>query len=175
MVHVIIGPPCGGKSTYIRENSQPGDLIIDYDVIAQALGATESHRAEGLIKNAALAARTAAINEAIGDGLSESWVIHSVPSDSQLDFYRSAGAEIIVLDPGRDEVMARAKRDNRPSNTYVGIDRWYQRKAEIMNSEQRHRLTNSEETIRRRIISRQSDHLRNLATSGIIGTNSRNW
>lgn len=38
MLHVICGPPCSGKSTYVREHAEDGDLLVDYDVIAQAFG-----------------------------------------------------------------------------------------------------------------------------------------
>ena len=49
MIHVVSGPPCGGKSTYVDSHAQPGDLRIDYDKIALSLGAEESHGAEGIV------------------------------------------------------------------------------------------------------------------------------
>lgn len=36
-VVIVWGPPAGGKSTYIREHMDPTDLVIDLDLIRQAL------------------------------------------------------------------------------------------------------------------------------------------
>jgi predicted kinase len=31
MLTVVTGPPCAGKTTYVRNNAKPGDIIIDFD------------------------------------------------------------------------------------------------------------------------------------------------
>lgn len=36
-VTVIYGAPCSGKSTFVKENAQAGDIIFDYDEIANAI------------------------------------------------------------------------------------------------------------------------------------------
>ena len=74
MIHVVTGPPCAGKSTYVRTNAKAGDLRIDYDQLAQALGAEKSHAAEGLIKQAAFDAREGAIAAALKQSDAESWI-----------------------------------------------------------------------------------------------------
>ena len=125
MIHIIVGPPCAGKSTYVRENAKDGDLRVDYDLIAQALGAMNSHAAEGLIKQAAFDAREGAIKTALKDVDAESWIIHTSPSAEHMKLYEDAGAEVVVLDPGYEECMERAKRDERPQQSIDGIEKWY--------------------------------------------------
>lgn len=125
MIHVITGPPCAGKSTYVCENAKSGDLRVDYDLIAQALGAENSHAAEGLVKQAAFDAREGAIQTALKNADAESWIIHTSPSEEHMKMYTEVGAEIIPLDPGYDICMERAKQDERPQQTIDGIEKWY--------------------------------------------------
>ena len=125
MIHIISGPPCAGKSTYVKEHAQSGDLRVDYDLIAQALGAENSHAAEGIVKQAAFDAREGAIRAALSDPDAESWIIHTSPSENHMKMYEDAGAEFIPLDPGYDVCMERAKQDERPQQTIDGIEKWY--------------------------------------------------
>ena len=125
MIHIVTGPPCAGKTTYVREHAKSGDLRVDYDMIAQALGAENSHAAEGIVRQAAFEAREGAIRSALKSTDSESWIIHTTPSEEHVKLYEAAGAEFIPLDPGYDVCMERAKRDGRPQQTVDGIEKWY--------------------------------------------------
>jgi len=139
MIHVVTGPPCAGKSTYVREHAAAGDLRIDYDLIAQALGAENSHAAEGLVKQAAFDAREGAIAAAISQQDAESWIIHTTPTGEHLRMYEEAGAEFVELDPGYEECMARARRDERPQQTIDGIEKYYSRQKGRRNMERKYK------------------------------------
>ena len=98
---------------------------MDYDIIAKALGAENSHAAEGIVKQAAFDAREGAIQTALKNADAESWIIHTSPSAEHMKLYEEAGADVVELDPGYDECMERAKQDERPQQTIDGIEKWY--------------------------------------------------
>ena len=125
MIHVVVGPPCSGKSTYIETNANPGDLIVDFDKIAKALGAVESHNSEGIVKEASFSARDGAIEIALRNPKEESWIIHTNPSEEQMERYTDVNADIIKLDPGMEECLARAEHEGRPQRVIDSIYAWY--------------------------------------------------
>ena len=43
-ITLVMGSPCSGKSTYVRENSKPGDLIWDFDKVHTAISSTDTHQ-----------------------------------------------------------------------------------------------------------------------------------
>ena len=115
MIHVILGAPCSGKSTYVREHAKSGDVIVDFDAIAKALGA-DGHLPDGDIKQAAFAARKSVIDYCVKSGC-ESWIIHTSPSDEQREAYEKAGAEFIEMDTDMETCLQRAADDDRPPET----------------------------------------------------------
>jgi HK97 family phage prohead protease len=125
VIHVVVGPPCAGKSTLAREKAEPGAVIIDFDVLAIALGSTTPHASTGLVRSTAFAARHAAIASVLAHPDQDSWIIHTWPTAEQLETYAAAGAEVIEVDPGLDEALARAERDGRPEGTTDSIRSWY--------------------------------------------------
>jgi hypothetical protein len=116
MFTVITGPPCSGKSTYARGRAQPGDIVIDYDVLAVALTGpgADSHDHAPAVAEVTHAARAAAIEVALRLARQvDVYLIDSQPSARRLSDYRAAGANVVTLDPGRDEVVQRV-REQRP-------------------------------------------------------------
>lgn len=123
MLHVITGPPCAGKTTYVGQHARDGDVRIDLDAIASALGAESGHQASGDVLKVALAARKAAI-EASRDVNSDTWLIHTAPNDEAFGEYESSGAELVVLDPGKETCLERAH--DRPPGTKEAIEGFYE-------------------------------------------------
>lgn len=125
MISVIVGPPCAGKSTFVARSARPGDVIVDYDAMARALGSDRLHEAPGAVADVAFHAREAAVSRILAKRW-DAWIIHTSPSKSQVSRYLEAGCRILLIDPGEDECVARAERDNRPPGTCERIHRWYE-------------------------------------------------
>lgn len=140
--HIVIGAPCSGKTTFAKANAADNDIIIDLDAIAQALGYPHAHGASGNIFRVALAARKAAISEAMHHGYS-CWVIHTAPNAEQLESYKMQGAIVHVVDPGIDECLRRARADGRPNGTEAAIREWYSKSATLYAGEQAQRKTST--------------------------------
>lgn len=131
-IYIVTGPPAAGKSTYIREHRKPGDITIDYDELANTFAGLEptNHEHEAHIKSVTQKARQAAIDTALNthDGTFSIWIIHSTPSPDLIAKYKEAGAEIITIDPGKDLVMKRCKRE-RPKHMLKIAAAWYNKKS----------------------------------------------
>ncbi len=123
-LYLVIGPPAAGKSTWVRQQAKSGDITIDYDTLAEALSG-EGHDHPAQVKAVTKAARLAAIDAALElVDTHDVYVIHSMPSPKLLRHYLSSGAQIITIDPGRDVVLARCKRE-RPWRIGQAAKQWY--------------------------------------------------
>lgn len=127
---VVIGPPAGGKSTWVLERAKPGDIVVDFDRLAVALTGLggDSHDHPQPVVNVVKAARKTAIEVAVRQArVTDVYLIHSSPSPDLLARYRQQGAEIVTIDPGRDVVRGRCKAE-RPRRMFAVIDEWYRDK-----------------------------------------------
>ncbi|SDP60921.1 AAA domain-containing protein [Actinopolyspora xinjiangensis] len=127
MLTVVTGPPASGKSTWVRQQAKAGDIVIDFDTLANALTVAEfdNHEHPRHLVNVAKAARTAAIGEALKHSTDvDVYLLHSTPGAEALRRYRRQGARIVTIDPGEHIVRERCKR-LRPSAMLPVVDRWY--------------------------------------------------
>lgn len=127
MLTVVIGPPAGGKSTWVAEHAQPGDIVIDFDRLAVALSGPDAdlHDHPPQLMAVTRAARTAAIEAAVKQAKTvDVYLIHSSPGVARMAEYHALGAQIVTVDPGRDVVRQRCKNE-RPARMFAVIDEWY--------------------------------------------------
>ncbi|MBA0126295.1 hypothetical protein H0B56_12155 [Haloechinothrix sp. YIM 98757] len=61
-VHVVFGPPCSGKSTFVDERRRPGDLVVDWDRLMMALAGQASRHHDPVLAPYVAAARDAVIS-----------------------------------------------------------------------------------------------------------------
>ena len=125
--HVVLvcGPPCSGKTTYVRERMQPGDLVVDYDDIARRLGSRRTHGHDYRFHKkveAVIARALAALEQGKHD---RAWVIRSLPNDADRQaLARRIGAEVVVLDEPDEVLLARARQRGNPAPTVAAIRQW---------------------------------------------------
>ncbi|MBB3041010.1 AAA family ATPase [Nocardioides soli] len=127
MLTVITGPPCAGKTTYVADHRDPGDLVIDLDAIAHALGYPSTH-VEWNDQHPALAAARTVRQVILDQALRASaatWLIEAKPHPTSRRIYQRHGARIVDLDPGRAVCHQRAEAAGRSAGTRQQIDRWY--------------------------------------------------
>lgn len=136
MLTVVTGPPCAGKSTYVDDHRQTGDVVIDVDRIAVALGAETDHvdwSTNTAHRILARELRGYLVRTLVADMKREGqppadydvWLVDTAPKGWQRSEYRRVGATIVDLDPGRAVCHERAKDAGRTVATHGEIERWY--------------------------------------------------
>lgn len=127
MLYVVTGPPGAGKSTWIKAHAKPKDLVIDFDLLAQAIaGPGLVDRAYSrTLEKVVHRMRFAAIRE-IEHHLDhvDVYLINTSPSARDRAHYQYLKAKVIVVDPGKDIVMQRVNDMRQPGMVRVA-ERWY--------------------------------------------------
>lgn len=117
MLYVITGPPCSGKSTWIRERAKPGDVVVDLDRIALAITSegTPHHDYPKHIRTMAVALRRQLVQMALRASKQvDAYVINSKPTTRARAEYYRAGATFIHLDEPLGTLIERAKQERPP-------------------------------------------------------------
>lgn len=115
---LITGAPCSGKTTMALSLKGPEDIVIDADLLAQAIGSSDSHNHPGHIKALAAVLRDTATNEAIRHG-HKAYVVSASPTAENTIPH----SEVIVCDPGMAACLTRA--NGRPRWTKDAIKKYY--------------------------------------------------
>ena len=124
MITVVTGPPCSGKSTYVRQHAKPGDIVIDFDPMAQAFGSLGSHDHSAATRHVTIQARRAAIAAALTvHEQTRVWIVDCNISPDRMKAYRQHGAAIVCLSVSLGELHRRAARE-RPGLWHRLIDQW---------------------------------------------------
>lgn len=156
-LHVVIGPPAAGKTTYVAEHAKPGDVRIDLDHLASTLAGVDvdNHEHEAHILTIAKAARQAAIDAAMKQDCTV-WLIHTKPTPKQLDEYQAQGATIHEINPGKDIVMKRCKTE-RPKGALFAAAKWYDNKPKDMKSTHERGYGHQHQKQRRKLMAQLKD------------------
>lgn len=128
-LHMVVGPPSAGKSTYVETMAPMSTPRFDFDRVVDTVGGGDiSQDTPQPVAEVVLAMRRGLLGwlfdpETVQDG--DLWVINTNPSDNTVSKWVAAGGVFHVIDPGEDEVVARAVRQGRPDSVVESIRAWY--------------------------------------------------
>lgn len=129
-VYIVYGAPCSGKSTYVNQVAQRGDLIVDFDAIMQAISGCEYHHHLNGLKKPTFAVRDTLldmIRMRVG-GWCDAYVIGGYPRKLQREqLAAKLGAELIYIDTTREraKLVALASRGTQGEEWCTYVDRWF--------------------------------------------------
>jgi hypothetical protein len=130
---IVCGAPASGKSAWIRQTAQAGELLIDLDVIASQMAGSPLHRWD---RDKYLTPAIRARNEMLGDigrptdRWHRAWLIVSEPKPDNRQWWadKMKPERIVVLETPPAECILRARKDadrNLP-RTIEAIGRWWE-------------------------------------------------
>lgn len=113
-VYLITGAPLSGKSTFVREHIQEGDIVLDIDDIWQALSGLPRYKKPNSLKPIILYNIRNEIKDQIAKGVGtwrNAYIIQSLPIATdrkrEAEKYKAHNVEIITMDASRDECLQR--------------------------------------------------------------------
>jgi 5-methylcytosine-specific restriction protein A len=127
---IVCGPPCSGKTTYVKEHAKAFDTIIDIDAIALDIDPTYkpwSGMLKGELITKALRVRNAMLGSLHHQTRGNAWFIVSAPAKAERDWWQQKlGGNLILIDTPADECKRRAVARGTPK-AIDGIDQWFRR------------------------------------------------
>lgn len=124
--YIVAGPPCAGKSSFVRWAAIAGDLIWDYDLVHQALSGLDLHQHLDAIQPYVLDARRAVYDTLEAHGEQAAWIITATRKTAELEALRDRfQAEVVLLAISQEDAHARCMADRRPEAWHGYIDDWF--------------------------------------------------
>lgn len=113
-IYLVYGPPLAGKSTYVKDTMDEGDLIIDLDNIWQAISGCDRYIKPGRLKAIIFKLRDDLLDAAkykLGRW-NNCYIIGGYPLISERErLCRELGAREIFIDTSKEECLARLEAD----------------------------------------------------------------
>lgn len=130
-IFLVYGSPLSGKTSWVRENMNRGDLVIDMDNIWECISGQPRYVKPPRLKQIAFAIRDELIDMARtrrGNWLN-CYIIGGYPLISERErLCRSLGAREVFIDVPKDECIKRLRQSDRDTPEYKKfIDDWWER------------------------------------------------
>lgn len=124
---MICGPPCSGKTTLAEHLANPGDVVLDFDAVAQELGSPRRWLHDQPYAEQAERVMRQVMARLPGSAPGTAYVLRALPQGQHRAITsKTIKAEVCwVLDPGEAECVRRALAEDRPEGTTAFIADWY--------------------------------------------------
>lgn len=129
---IVWGAPASGKSTYVRANMFPGDLVVDLDALKSALTYQEREGSADNLLPVIFSVRDH-LYQLIADRVPDCrtvWIIGCLPKRKEREELASMlDAELMRMDAGYHECIRRASEDSGRANKQLQralIDRFFE-------------------------------------------------
>lgn len=125
-VYIVTGAACSGKTTFVREHIQEGDIVLDIDDIWQTVSGQPRYIKPNTLKPIVFNMRLA-LKEQIAKGAGSwrnAYIIESLPLATdrkrEAERYKAHNTEIITMEASREECLNRlyAMPDGRDIKLY---------------------------------------------------------
>lgn len=129
-VFIVYGSPLSGKTTYVRQNMEEGDLVIDLDAIRSAISFAPLYNTPSPLNKTAFALRDFLYDQVrirAGDWTT-AWVISGLPrKDERERLAARLGASLILMESTAEECKKRLFEadDGRYPEWETYIDQWF--------------------------------------------------
>lgn len=129
--YIVYGAPASGKSTYVKEHKKEGDLVVDLDLIMQAISMSDKSNIANNLLDIAIGIRDY-IYSRIEDKTVDSkniWVIGMLPNKEEREQLRGRlKADMIFINSTINDCIERANNDidrqNKELQKYL-IENWF--------------------------------------------------
>lgn len=113
-VYVVWGCPASGKTTYVKQHMKNGDMVVDLDLIKQALTMKGKTEASDKIVSTAINIRNYLYDLIENRDLecNDVWVVGGLPRSEQRNkLIKKLKAKEIFIEATKEECIERAKKD----------------------------------------------------------------
>lgn len=129
-VFLVYGPPCAGKSTWVNQTAERGDVLMDMDAIFFAISGCSMHDHPNNLNKTAYAVRDTILEQIRmrAGNWHDAYVMGGYPRKLQREsLAQRLGAELVYIEATPEEAKARAVASRGAlADEWCGyIDKWF--------------------------------------------------
>jgi predicted kinase len=113
-VYIVWGSPASGKTTYVRNHMQPGDLVVDLDLLKQSISMSYKTATTDNLLSVAIALRDTLYNLIAERRVQcdNVWVVAGLPKKEQREALRiRLNGELVYIEATKQQCIERAMND----------------------------------------------------------------